>query len=181
MAVDERDLVWRSRAGDLEAFDALVRAYQDRVYSLAYRITGNHEDAGDAAQEAFLRAYRALPTFRSEAAFGTWLYRIAANAALDLVRRRPPGAATALPAGPPADGDPEAEAHRREVSRRVHLALGQLPAEYRVVVVLRDLHGLAYEEIASVLELPVGTVRSRLSRGREALRRLLADLVVAPG
>lgn len=181
VADDERYLIKRSCAGDVGAFEALVLAHQDRVYNLAYRITGNHEDAADAAQDAFVRAYQALPRFRGESSLSTWLHRIATNAALDLVRRRPDVPPVELPADQPAHDDPAAEVHSREVNRRVHAAVGRLPAEYRVVVVLRDFQGLAYEEIAKVLQIPVGTVRSRLSRGREALRGLLMDLVTAEG
>lgn len=179
MDVDERDLVRRSCAGDLDAFENLVRMHQDRIYNVAYRITGNHEDANDAAQDAFVRAYQGLSRFRQGAAFSTWLYRIATNAALDLVRRRPAPAAIELTADYPGAGDPGAEVHRREVNRRVQDAVGHLPAEYRAVVVLRDLQGLAYDEIARILQVPIGTVRSRLSRGREALRAQLTDLVTA--
>jgi RNA polymerase sigma-70 factor (ECF subfamily) len=178
---DDRELIARSRTGDLDAFEALVRIHQRHIYQLAYRLTGNHEDAGDAAQEAFVRAFQALPRFRQEAAFSTWLYRIATNAALDLVRRRPAVPPVELPVNHPAPHDPDAEAHRREISRRVHAAVAQLPAEYRVVVVLRDLQGLAYDEIATILAIPIGTVRSRLSRGRESLRVLLTDLAAAEG
>lgn len=181
VAVDERELVNRSCAGDLDAFEDLVRIHQDRIYNLAYRITGNHEDANDAAQDAFVRAYQALSGFRRDAAFSTWLYRIATNAALDLVRRRPAIPPVELPADQPSAADPAADVHRREVRRRVHAAVGHLPAEYRAVVVLRDLQGLAYEEIARVLHIPIGTVRSRLSRGREVLRAHLTDLVTAEG
>jgi RNA polymerase sigma-70 factor (ECF subfamily) len=179
--VDERDLVSRSCAGDLDAFEDLVRMHQVRIYNVAYRITGNHEDANDAAQDAFVRAYQALSRFRQDAALSTWLYRIATNAALDLVRRRPASAAIELTADYPGAGDPGAEVHRREVNRRVQDAVGHLPAEYRAVVVLRDLQGLAYDEIARILQVPIGTVRSRLSRGREALRAQLTDLVTAEG
>jgi len=178
---DERNLIRRSCAGDLTAFESLVRAHQDRVYNLAYRVTGNHEDAADAAQEAFVRAFQALPRFRGDSSLATWLHRIATNAALDLVRRRPDLPPVELPADRPSRDDPAAEVHRREVNRRVHAAVGRLPADYRVVVVLRDFQGLAYEEIAKRLQVPVGTVRSRLSRGRDALRRLLIDLVAAEG
>ncbi len=181
VTVDDNSLIKRSCAGDLDAFGHLVRAHQDRVYNLAYRITGNHEDAADAAQDAFVRAYQGLERFRGEASFSTWLHRIATNAALDLVRRRPDVPPVELPADQASSDDPAAEAHRREVNRRVHAAVGQLPAEYRVVVALRDVQGLAYDEIAKVLQIPVGTVRSRLSRGREALRALLMDLVAAEG
>ncbi|HEV8339154.1 MAG TPA: sigma-70 family RNA polymerase sigma factor [bacterium] len=177
----EAALIARSQGGDLQAFDRLVAAHEDRIYHAAYRITGNADDARDAAQEAFLKAFRALPRYRHESAFSTWLHRIAVNASLDLVRRRPhvpplPLEDVALPA---SVGNPEPEAERSDLQRRVHQALGRLPHDHRVIIVLRDLQGLAYEEVAEVLRIPIGTVRSRLSRAREALRVLLIDL--APG
>ena len=181
MAFDERDLINRSRAGEIEAFDLLVRLHQDRIYNLAYRITGNREDASDAAQDAFVRAYQALRRYREDAAFSTWLYRIATNSALDLVRRRPAHQPVELSAEYRAPDDPEAAANRREVTRRVHAALGHLTVEYRTAVVLRDLQGLAYGEMARILQVPLGTVRSRLARGREAMRAQLTDLVSAEG
>jgi RNA polymerase sigma-70 factor (ECF subfamily) len=178
---DDQVLIARARAGDLEAFETLVRVHQDRIYNLAYRITGNHEDAADAAQEAFVRAFQGLARFRQDAAFGTWLHRIATNAALDLVRRRPAVSPIELPADLSAPGGPEQEASRREISRRVQAALGAVPVEFRAAVVLRDLQGFAYEDIARVLQVPIGTVRSRISRGRDALRAQLADLVASEG
>lgn len=181
MAYDEGDLIKRSRCGEIEAFDLLVRLHQDRIYNLAYRITGNREDASDAAQEAFVRAYQAMPRYRDEAAFSTWLHRIATNAALDLVRRRPASPQVELSAEIRAPEDPEATANRREINQRVHAALGRLTVEYRAAVVLRDLQGLAYDEIARILAIPLGTVRSRLARGREAMRAQLIDLVRAEG
>lgn len=173
--MDEAALLASSRRGDLSAYDRLVAAYQDRVYQTAYRITGHREDAWDAAQEAFLRAFRALWTFRGDAAFSTWMTRIAVNAALDVVRRRPPHASV-IPEGAAAGTDPTDEVLRRDQQRRVQQAIAALPADHRAVVVLRDVQDLSYEEIARTLRLPVGTVRSRLSRAREALRVALADL-----
>ncbi len=181
MAPSERDLINRSRAGETEAFDLLVRLHQDQIYALAYRITGNHEDAWDAAQDAFVRSYQALPGFRQDAAFGTWLYRIATNAALDLVRRRPASTPEELRPEHVSGDNPQAVVERREITRRVHAALFHLPLEYRAAVVLRDLQGLAYDEVARVLGVPLGTVRSRLARGREAMRAQLADLVGVEG
>jgi RNA polymerase sigma-70 factor (ECF subfamily) len=178
---DQHDGLARARAGDLDAFESLVRTHQDRVYNLAYRITGNHEDASDAAQDAFVRAYQALARFREDAAFSTWLHRIATNAALDLVRRRPAVPPVELPVHHPAPDDPERDAARREIGRRVQAALANIPAEFRAAVVLRDLQGLSYEDVARVLKIPVGTVRSRISRGRDALRAQLTDLVASEG
>jgi RNA polymerase sigma-70 factor (ECF subfamily) len=178
--VDEGTLIERSQRGDLDAFDRLVLIHQDRIYHLAYRVTGNAEDARDVAQETFIKAYRALPRYRHHAAFGTWLHRIAVNTALDLVRRRP----QAPPAGleevklAAAAHNPDLELERREAERRVQAALARLSPPHRTIVVLRDLQGMAYEEIAGVLGIPIGTVRSRLSRAREALRQALRDLGV---
>jgi RNA polymerase sigma-70 factor (ECF subfamily) len=175
----EDELIARSRGGDTRAFDLLVETYQDRVYDLAYRITGHHADAQDAAQDAFVKAYLALRAFRSDASFLTWLHRIAVNAALDAIRRRPPTKSdVADPAG--ASCDPLADrAERVETRERIHRAIAALPAEQRAVIVLRDVQGWSYEEIAAIVEIPVGTVRSRLARGREALRSALADLATA--
>ena len=182
IASEEADLIARSAGGDLDAYDRLVGLYQDRVYQVAYRITGNREDAWDAAQETFLSAFRSLPRFRGASAFSTWVHRIAANAALDLIRRRPTHPLVSLEDVTVSAGDDPAEtATRSELQRRIHRAITTLPADQRVVVVLRDVQGLSYEEIAGVLRLPLGTVRSRLSRAREALRRQLADLAPAAG
>ncbi len=177
----EAALIARSRRGDREAFDQLVAAHQDRIYHAAYRITGNAEDAHDATQETFVKAFRALPRYRHEAAFATWLHRIAVNAALDVIRRRPQTPAASLEdvVLPATAYNPDVEAERRDLQRRVHQALQRLSPDHRTIIVLRDLQGLAYEEVAVALAIPVGTVRSRLSRAREALRVLLQDL--APG
>ncbi len=178
MAAADGVLIQRSQQGDLQAFDRLVATQQDRIYHLAYRITGNFHDAQDATQEAFLKAYRALPQYRHGASFQTWLYRIATNAALDVIRRRPQAPPISLDEAPFAGhlDDPDDEEQRHEVQRRVHRALAALSPEHRTVVLLRDFEGLTYDEIAVIFGIPVGTVRSRLSRAREALRPLLSDL-----
>lgn len=176
--MDEPTLIARSRAGDLEAYDHLVGAYQDRVYQVAFRITGNREDAWDAAQDALVRAFQGLRSFRGDAGFGTWLYRITVNAALDIVRRRPPRVGDLDPVWT-AEADPAAVAARRDVQRRVHQAIATLPAGQRAAVVLRDIQGLSYEEISRIQQVPLGTVRSRLARARESLRLRLLDLAPA--
>lgn len=176
--VDEPTLIAKSRAGDVEAYDHLVGAYQDRVYQAAYRITGNREDAWDAAQDALVRAFQGLRSFRGEAGFGTWLHRITVNAALDIVRRRPrPVTGT----DPPwtAEDDPSTAVVRRDIQRQVHQAIATLPGEQRAAIVLRDIQGFSYEEIARIQHVPLGTVRSRLARAREALRVRLLDLAPA--
>jgi RNA polymerase sigma-70 factor, ECF subfamily len=176
VAEEESALIERSRGGDLHAFGLLVGAYQDRIYHLVYRITGHHADAQDAAQDAFVKAYTALPTFRMEAAFSTWLHRIAVNAALTILRRRQQPHASAVEVAAP-DVDPLGDgAERVEIKERVHRAIAALPSEQRAVLILRDIQGCTYEEIAAIIRVPLGTVRSRLSRAREALRTALADL-----
>ncbi|HET6947979.1 MAG TPA: sigma-70 family RNA polymerase sigma factor, partial [bacterium] len=145
--MDEPSLIARSRGGDVEAYDHLVGAYQDRIYHVAFRITGNREDAWDAAQDAFVRAYQGLRSFRGDAGFSTWLHRIAVNAALDIVRRRPRTAGALDPLWTGGD-DPASEAIRHDVQRRVHQAIAGLPPDQRTAIVLRDIQGFAYEEIA---------------------------------
>lgn len=176
MIVDEATLLAASRRGDVTAYDHLVGAYQDRIYQLTYRVTGNPEDAQDAAQEAFVKAFRSLKAFRGDAAFSTWLHRIAVNAALDIVRRRPPAPDPLDVAVLMAAESVDRAVEQREVQRRIQSAITGLPHEQRVAVILRDVQGLSYGEIAAVLQVPVGTVRSRLSRAREVLRHALADL-----
>lgn len=179
--MDEAQLIELSRRGETSAYDQLVAGYQDRVYSLAYRVTGNREDAWDAAQEAFLKAYRNLRTFRGSSAFSTWLHRIAVNAALDIVRRRPhqPPVPLEMELSDSAVEDPGERVVQHDVQQRIHRAIAGLPVEQRTAIVLRELHGHSYDEIAATLQIPLGTVRSRISRAREALRGALADLAPA--
>ena len=178
MTVEE--LVRAAAEGDEDAFAQLVGLYENKVYSLALRMCGSAEDAADAAQEAFLSAWRALPSFRGEAGFSTWLYRLTANASIDLLRRvrRQRGelrlddeelGLTALEAGP----GPQEAAERAELRQAVDQALGQLGDSHRQVLVLREIQQLSYEEIARTLDLDLGTVKSRISRARGALRKLL--------
>ena len=171
----------RAAAG-LEFRRVLFRSglYENKVYSLALRMCGSAEDAADAAQEAFLSAWRALPSFRGEAGFSTWLYRLTANASIDLLRRvrRQRGelrlddedlGLTALEAGP----GPQEAAEEGELRQALDQALGQLGDSHRQVLVLRELQQLSYEEIARALDLDLGTVKSRISRARRALRKIL--------
>lgn len=183
-------LVRRARAGDHAAFDALVEEYSSQVYNLALRITGSREEAEDCVQEAFLRAYAALPRFRGRAAFSTWLYRVALNVACDAARRRrrAPLAVSELATGedpapdldrplgeglPPRRESPEEGAILHQRRRVILEAIQRLPEHQRAVLVLYDLQGFSYEEIARITGARVGTVKSRLSRARLALRDLL--------
>lgn len=180
----------RCRAGDAKAFGALVRAYQDRILNVCWRMCGRREDAEDLTQETFVRAFLQVHRFEGKSQFYTWVYRIAVNLALS-ARRRPAIARTAsLDGGRDGyrenrDGDgrhrPVASSDRAPIDAAVAnesrdlvaAALEQLEPDHRTVVVLRDLDGLDYDEIAEILDVPRGTVKSRLHRGRAALRELL--------
>jgi RNA polymerase sigma-70 factor (ECF subfamily) len=182
MQTDEPSLIERSRRGDLDAFNALIAAHQGTVYGLCYRMLGARQPAEDAAQDAFIAAFRAVARFRS-GSFRAWLLRIAANACYDELRRRRARPQTPLegdddrPALDVASSDEplEQRAERLELARCLRDGLLTLPADQRLAVVLRDVHGLAYEEIAEASATSLGTVKSRISRGRAALRRYLLD------
>ncbi len=168
----DRDLVHRARAGDHAAFAELISRHERRVHALTYRMLGRQEDARDAAQEAFLACYRNLDRFREDAAFSTWLHRIAVNACYDILRRRgrEPVPHEVLPEPPPA-GDP---GDRMAAAVDVQRALLAVAPEFRAVLVLHDAQGIPVDEVAAALGIPVGTVKSRLHRGRVALGRILA-------
>ncbi len=184
--VSDSELVRRCQRGDASAFDTLVRRHEQRVVNVAYRMLGEREAAHDAAQEAFLSAWKALPRFRADASFATWLYRIAHNVCLDHARRarRLPDPMPSRAADEPSPLDPadpgpgpEAQAETSQLQRRVHEALGRLPVKYRSLLILFDIEGLTYEQITEVLGLPMGTVKSRLNRARHALREELAPIL----
>ena len=171
---DERALVLAAQRGDRDAFSALVRTHERRAYAVARSIVVNHEDAEDAVQEAFLHAYRALDRFLPDQAFGAWLHRIVANAALDITRRRKVRDADELPetvASPfrdPAEGN--------ELRERLRDALAQLPARQRAVIVLHDVEGFKHAEIGATLGIPEGTARSDLHYARSHLRDILRSI-----
>jgi RNA polymerase sigma-70 factor (ECF subfamily) len=167
----DAELVARASGGDDRAFAELVKRHERRVYNLTYRLLGRQEDARDATQDTFLSCYRRLSTFRGDAAFTTWLHRIAVNASYDMLRRRK-GAILGqddLPEPPPEPDHSDRAAAAVDVQR----ALSQVPLEYRAVLVLCDIQGLAYDDAAEILDVPLGTVKSRLHRGRIALGRAL--------
>lgn len=170
---DDPEWLARLRTGDARAFEELVIAYQHRVFGVAFRMLGSRAEAEEIAQETFVRAHRALPDFRGDARLSTWLYAIASRLSLNRLaagdrRLRREGEETLLRL--PADADPAAGVERREVEAALHRAIEALPEERRIVVILRDLEGLGYEEIAQALGLELGTVRSRLHRARMELK-----------
>lgn len=185
--VDDRELVGASLDGDANALDALLRLHYDRVYALCRRMTGNDADAADAAQEALIAMARGLAAgrFDGRARFSTWAHRVTVNACLDEIRRRGrrPEAMTDADLEARLTPDAGAPAMADEVADRLEVddALGHLPVEFRAAVVLRDLCGLDYATIAEVLDVPAGTVRSRIARGRSALAGLIGNRAAAPG
>jgi RNA polymerase sigma factor (sigma-70 family) len=178
----ESDYLRRARNGDLDAFNGLVELHQRGVFHLCFRMLGSGASAEDAAQDAFLAAYRNIRNFKG-GAFRPWLMRIASNACIDELRRRGRRPAVSLDAPIPGSDDPidvadaaagpEAEAMRHEQRDLVQSALLRLPADQRLAVVMCDIQGFAYEEIAQAMRTSVGTVKSRIARGRDKLRREL--------
>lgn len=184
----EQELVSRAKQGDQDAFSQLVEVNQNKIYTLALRMTGSPEDGADLAQEAFLRAWRSLPSFQGESNFSTWLYRLTSNLCIDFLRREK--RRRAVTAAVPLDGEedsppaqvpdhrftPESEWERKELRAALDRGLSKLSDGHRQVLVLRELEGLSYAEIAGRLELEEGTVKSRIARARMSLRNiLLAD------
>ena len=180
--LQEQKWVSAAKNGDQDAFSQLVLRYEKKVYALALRMCRNPEDAAEAAQEAFLSAWQGLPFFRGDSAFSTWLYRLTSNACVDLLRRESRHSAAA---GPSLDDEelpldlpdtaptPEAAAEQAELRELIEDGIQSLTPEYREVLVLREIHQLAYDEIADTLSLDLGTVKSRISRGRRQLREFL--------
>ena len=172
MSVDE--LARLAAQGDTEAFAQLVDLHEKRVYTLALRMTGNPEDACDVTQDAFLAAWRGLPSFRGDAGFSTWLYRLASNAAVDFLRknRRRQAVLPLEEEADPAPG-PQEQAELQDLREAVRWGMGELSREHRKILTLREYQELSYEEIAHRLNLDLGTVKSRISRARGALRKIL--------
>lgn len=178
MTVEE--LVRTAAKGNEEAFGELVRLHEKKVYNLTLRMCASPEDAADAAQEAFLSAWKGLPSFRGDSDFSTWLYRLACNASIDLLRRRRRQRGelslddedSAIDPADPAPA-PQEQAEQLELRRAVEAGLAQLGDNHRQALVLREIQELSYEEIAAVLEVDLGTVKSRISRARSALRKIL--------
>ena len=180
--MNELQWIEAAKQGDTSAFEALVHLYEKRIFALTLRMCKNPEDAAEAAQEAFLSAWQGLPFFRGDSSFSTWLYRLASNACVDLLRRenRHKNAA-----GPSLDDEettvevqdtapqPQTVLERKELREQIEAGLQSLTPDHRQVLILREMHQLSYDEISGVLELDVGTVKSRINRARKQLRNFL--------
>lgn len=187
---DEAGHLRRAQAGDLEAYDALVRRHQPRVYSAVYHLTSNHEDANDLTQEAFIKAFRVLNTFKGDSSFFTWVYRIAINRTLNFLKSRKNRNADLslndLDFNAENDPDvvafisehtPHREASLSELQQKLNAAMQKLSERHRLVVTMHDIQGLTHEEIAAIVGCNVGTVRSRLFYARQQLQGLLSEYV----
>lgn len=191
MQMDERALIDRAVKGDAQAFSELMAAHESRMYAVALRMCAHREDAQDCLQEAMLRVYRSISGFKGQSSFSTWVYRITMNTCLDELRRGKRRKASSLDeridAGwaPVDDMDtPEHHAMRSEQRRALERAIQELPEDMRSAVVLRDIQGCSYDEIADVLDANVGTIKSRISRARAKLREILSaqmELFDRPG
>ena len=179
--MDERELIARLQKRDEAAFEELIRQYEKKVYSLCFRMCGNSEDAEEAAQDAFLALWRGIDRFRQESTLSTWIYRLATNACIDTLRRRKKQSGSvslddeelfvdAVDTSP----QPQAPVEHREAQKLLQEGLAALPEEYRKVLILREIEGLSYTEIAESASIELGTVKSRISRGRSLLRNFLS-------
>jgi RNA polymerase sigma-70 factor, ECF subfamily len=184
---DDSQLIEEALNGHSEAFGQLVLKYQDRLFNTVFHVVGHAEDARDIVQEALVQAFLKLDSFRHDSAFYTWLYRIAFNVAMTQKRRKRPTVSTdrlkeAGNVETPDNGDNPAESlERKERCSRIRDAIARLDDEYRAVLVLREIDGCCYETIAEVLDLPVGTVRSRLHRARLQMRDQLKEMLAGEG
>jgi RNA polymerase sigma-70 factor (ECF subfamily) len=182
MTRTDEELVARAQGGDIDSFNQLIVRWERPIYALAYRVIGKEEDARDVCQDAFLRAYRALPGFKGQAKFSSWLYRIALNLCRDWIRRQRRAPVSQLPEDVDA-GELAAEAGpvesiedlvaRRELSAIVEEAMSELSEEQRTAIILKEYHGMTFQEIADMQGCPLSTVKTRLYQGLSLLRRRL--------
>jgi len=185
--LEEMELVRRARKGDLTAYDELVRRYQERIYATIYHMTANHEDANDLAQEAFIKAFRALRSFRGGSSFYTWVYRIAVNKTINFLKQRRNRVHVSLNdldfnaehdpdlVALISDKTPRREATLAELQEKLNTAMQKLSEPHRLVVTLHDVQGLSHEEVAKIMDCNIGTVRSRLFYARQQLQAYLSD------
>jgi RNA polymerase sigma-70 factor, ECF subfamily len=173
---DISQIVQRFKDGERAVFTELVRIYQDRIYNLCAYMLNDSDEARDASQDAFIKAYKNLDRFKPDASFYTWLYRIAVNTCLDYGKRsypKPLEKASALEDIPTPAASPEELYQSKEIASALQSALQRIPEKYRAAIVLKEIEGLSYEEIADTLQISVGTVKSRIWRARDELRRLI--------
>ncbi|UMZ72559.1 RNA polymerase sigma factor [Natranaerofaba carboxydovora] len=178
-------LVQRCKKGQLEAYEKLIKKYENKVYSLCYRYSGNYDDANDLAQEAFIKVFNSIDKFKGKSAFSTWLYRVTANVCLDEMRKKKKTPISIDKPQETEEGEvyfnlpdqkynPEIIAEKNDLKQLVHKGISKLPKEQRIIIILREMEELSYEEISEVLEISIGTVKSRLNRARKNLKEILS-------
>src|SRR5213592_3667254 len=184
---EERELVRRARQGELEAYDELVRRYQERIYATIYHMTSNHEDANDLAQEAFVKAFHALKSFKGGSSFYTWVYRIAVNKTINFLKQRKNRTHLSLDdldfnaehdpdfVALISEKTPRREIDLTELQEKLNIAMQKLSEPHRLVVTLHDVQGASHEEIAKIMNCNIGTVRSRLFYARQQMQAYLSD------
>ena len=187
VATEEKDLVRRAQRGDLAAYDELIKRYQERIYATVYHMTCNHEDANDLAQDAFIKAFQALKSFKGGSSFYTWIYRIAVNKTINFLKQRKNRSHMSLDdldfnaehdpdlVALVSDKTPRREAGLAELQEKLNAAMQKLSEPHRLVITLHDVQGMAHEEIAQIMDCNVGTVRSRLFYARQQMQAELAD------
>jgi len=185
--IPETELVKRARRGDLAAYDDLVHRYQERIYATIYHMTSNHEDANDLAQEAFIKAFHALKSFKGGSSFYTWVYRIAVNKTINFLKQRKNKTQMSLDnldyhvehdpdfVALISDKTPRREVNLAELQEKLNTAMQKLSEPHRLVVTLHDVQGLSHEEIAKIMDCNIGTVRSRLFYARQQMQAYLSD------
>lgn len=182
----EAELIHNLKNGDREAFNCLIEQYQNKIINIAFGMLSDTEDAMDASQEVFINVYKSIHTFKENSSFSTWIYRICANVCKDFLRRRMRQAKTVsiYSAGededdimeiPDSSMSPEQTSEQKELQREIRRAMDSLTAEHKTVLVMCDIEGMSYEQMADVLNLPIGTVRSRINRARQALRKKVLE------
>ncbi len=186
MSENEKDLVDRARMGDVEAFEQLIESCQKKVFNIAYKMIGNYDDANELAQEVFLKAFRSIKKFKGDSLFSTWIYKVTANVCLDEIRRRKKRIVLSLDEDielndgevkrqiPDSSPTPDLEAETNEIKDAVNKSIQELPDDYKSVIILRDIQGFSYDEISTIVNCPEGTVKSRINRARQALKKILS-------
>ncbi|MCT4619873.1 MAG: sigma-70 family RNA polymerase sigma factor [Marinisporobacter sp.] len=180
-----KELIYKSQQGDIESFETLIKEHEKLAFNIAYRMLGNIEDAKDATQDAFIKAYKALHKFKGESIFSTWLYKIVTNTCLDLLRKRKSQKTCSYDRQidtedgniirelPDEDNIPEDIVAKKERQRNIQKAINSLSENHKIVIVLRDIKGFSYEEMSKILNCSEGTIKSRISRARQALRKVI--------
>mgnify|MGYP001118794884 FL=1 len=186
MSESEKDLVDRARMGDVEAFEQLIESCQKKVFNIAFRMIGNYDDANELAQEVFLKAFRSINKFKGDSLFSTWIYKVTANVCLDEIRRRKKRMVFSLDEDmefndgevkrqiPDSSPTPDITAETNEIKNAVNKSIQELPEDYKSVIILRDIQGFSYDEISRIVNCPEGTVKSRINRARQALKKILS-------